>query len=166
MSREQRRGTHRWGGRIAVFLFVGLGLAGLIVLGVHLAGGRVLPPDEVLGERVFFGEQSREEVYYTRGATEVDAERLGRFLLREGFFDGHTPASAQVVRHGDGYAVSLVVHWGIWDDAAFVGAVGELIPRLSQEVFGGAPVEVRLCHSVLDNQGGNLSLRVMKVLRP
>jgi hypothetical protein len=121
--------------------------------------------DGLSGDRVVLGAASVEEVYYDDGATEADARRLGEFFLKAGYFDGHTPASAQVLRTADGYAVSMVMRWGNWDNPLVVAEIRGIIPRLSQEVFGGAPVEVRLCHSVLENHNGRLALTVMKTVR-
>jgi hypothetical protein len=143
-------------------------LAGVLVpllIGLKALGVRTAPPDtEGLGQRVQFGTRGQEEVYYTRGATEDEARRLGAFLLKAGVFDDGPAKTVEVARADGRHVVAFVRGERAWEDPAVVATFRALIPELSARVFGGAPVEVHLCHRVPKMERGKPFLTVMKRL--
>jgi hypothetical protein len=136
-----------------------------LLIGLNALGVRTIPPDtEGMGERILFGSTGQEEVYYTRGATEDEADRLGAFLVKTGFFDDGHAKTVQVAR-GDGrHIVAFVLAGRAWEDPAVVATFRELIPELSARVFGGAAVEIHLCRREVEMERGKYFLTVMKRL--
>src|SRR5262249_18527097 len=136
-----------------------------LLLVLNALGVRTIPPDtEGLGERVPFGSRGQEEVYYTRGAPEDEATRLGAFLRKAGFCDAGPAETAQVARADGRHVVAFVLGERAWEDPAVVATFSELVPELSARVFGGAPVEIHLCHRVPRMERGKYFLTVMKRL--
>jgi hypothetical protein len=152
---------------IALILVVGA--AGALAITV-LSGLGVIhyPEKEGLGKRLVIGPDGpdAEEVFYTRSVSKAEAEAVGRFLRKTGYFDGQSPKTVQIIREGDTYVLSVIVRDFAWHDAAFVEECRDIGRGLSREACAGTPVEVRLCTQQTDFRQGEFRLIVAKVLRP
>jgi hypothetical protein len=157
------RERRSWGRKLA------LGLVGVLVMVGVLAPVIVflyipfVAADEGLGQLIVVNQLSadkREELFHVN-VSEAEARRLIDFLIEEGIFQprearplvsereaGHGK-TVQLSREGDVYVVSFVVVDVGWDDPEFLEELRELRGRLSRDVFGGQPVEVRLCERVV-----------------
>jgi hypothetical protein len=124
----------------------GMGVLGIVVI---VAVGAVIGVVEEFGlgnrfgARVDFG--NKQEVYFTRGATEADAHALGGVLRQAGFFDGQAPASVQVARDGEQMIVAFVVQPWALNDVQIQREFRDLGQQASAQAFAGRRVEVWLC---------------------
>jgi hypothetical protein len=85
---------------------------------------------------------ARKKVLYTRSVNEADARRLGKALQDMGVFTGTTEQAARLDREGLGWVVSFWIKGPISaDDRAYWAGLAR---ELSQKVFGGRRVRVRL----------------------
>jgi len=110
-----------------------------------------------MGDRVTFGRD--QEIYYSGGATEADARRLGKALKDLDIFDGTSPKTVAVEPFNDGFAVSFVVQDGTWDDPTKDEGFRQLGQAISDAAFDGATVQVRLCNDALTSKKEILILR-------
>jgi hypothetical protein len=128
---------------------LGLGLLGLLLLGGIIIGGVAVHEvvfNSGLGEKRVFG--PGEEVYY-QAVPREDADRLGQFLQREGFFDGRGPKTVVLKREGGSLVVAFVVNAAAVKKPQVIQEFREFGRQLSQQVFGGQPVEIHLCDEYL-----------------
>jgi hypothetical protein len=128
----------------------GIGLLGLGLFFALAIGGGMLY--EVgwhagLGEKLTFG--PGEEVYYAKGVTQADANKVGQRLKAEGFFDGGGAKTVLLSRQGGRPIVSFVIRQEALNNPQVLQFFRELSRQLSQEVFAGQPVEIRLCDEYL-----------------
>jgi hypothetical protein len=112
-------------------------------------------PNLGLGTRIVFSTvrfsspPKQEEIYFTSGATEAEARRLGQFFQEGGLFDGKMGWSIQLSRQDEVYIVSFVMRFNAWDDPVVVDAFRELGQELSQRVFQNKPVKIHLCEDAI-----------------
>ena len=97
------------------------------------------------GSKLTFGPDK--ELYYTSGATETDARRVGEALKTMGFFENSSGASVQVVKNGEDYVVRFVTVDSAWDDQAMKTAFANLGYALGQSAFPGKKLSIELCDS-------------------
>lgn len=122
----------------------GIGLGGMVVmigviLCVYFANPDLFAPNVVISEK--------EKVYYDDGATKEQAEKLGKALQEEGFFDGKTVAAASVgKKYGDLY-ISFPVQDDKWDAKETIDFYTALGKKVAP-VIGGPPIHVKLCDSL------------------
>jgi len=116
-------------GSIGFAATIGVILA--VVLGFH---SLTAPPTVDLGQE--------HEVYYTGGATELEARALGNTLTEMGFFDANTPATIGLRVDGQGYAVLFTVQSSTFEDTDAKAFLRELAGTLSKQIFHDRPVEV------------------------
>src|SRR5262249_46670229 len=126
-------------GVLGALLFLGLAICGYFAY--ELVGG------EEWGQKVAFG--AGEEVYFTKNVTEAEARQLGRFLQEDGYFNGRNNATAQLAREGERIIVSFVVQRNAWNDAQIVASYRSIGEEISERLYGGRQVEVRLCDEEL-----------------
>ncbi|MBC8044956.1 MAG: hypothetical protein IAF08_16075 [Rhizobacter sp.] len=88
------------------------------------------------------------ELYYTKAVTEAEARKLGDYLVEGKFFDG-TKKSAQLNKEGAAYEFRVVVKDGAEKDEQNAVLFQQIAQELSQNVFGGAAVNVHLCDAQL-----------------
>jgi hypothetical protein len=86
-------------------------------------------------------------LYYAGAVTPAEAERAGRFLVRDGLFKAGL-RDARLYRDGETYQLQLVCSTGQPQETQNV-ASEVLAAGFSDDVLGGAPVEVQICDSVL-----------------
>jgi len=106
-----------------------------------------------LGQRITFGPQEQEEIFYTADISSEQALQLGAFLQREGIFDGLDAKSVQLSKDGEVFVVRFVLAWGNWSNNDVAADFRALLPRLSRGAFNGGPVEIHLCAPQPDSKG-------------
>jgi hypothetical protein len=116
-----------------------------------------------LGQRITFGPQNQEEIFYTADISSEQALQVGTFLQREGIFDGLHPKSVRLSKDGDVFVVGFVLEWGNWSDKDVANDFRDLLPRLSRGVFHGSTVEIHLCAPQPDSKGRRMP--TMRVIR-
>jgi hypothetical protein len=87
---------------------------------------------------------TRDEVYYSDGATKQEAQSLGSALQTISYF--HDAGSSVLLSKKDGMAVSFVVRDGIWDQPQMIGGFQEIGREVAPSV-GGFPLKVRLVNA-------------------
>ena len=120
--------------------FVWLALGGFIVIALAF----------VLRFRGAAGKRVRLEggnLYYAGAVTPEEAMRAGRFLVREGVFKSGL-RDARLYRDGSKYQLQLICSTGQPDEKQNL-ASEVLAAGFSDDVLGGAPVEVQICDSIL-----------------
>jgi hypothetical protein len=116
-----------------------------------------------LGQRMTFGVEDQEEIYYTDDISEEQVRQLGAFLQREGIFDGLRSKSVRVAKNGDVFVVGFALAWNNWQEQGVADDFHDLLPRLSRGVFKGSAVEIHLCARQPDSQGRPMP--TMRVIR-
>jgi len=126
-------GAKASGGRAAL-----VGVAGLLAMVVALGGVTLLMPED----RIDVGDS---EVWWTEGADEAEARRVGVALRELDIVGPARPVSVQVGRKAGVLQVSFVLQ----DPAASADEVRkvyeELAGKLSGRLEGGRPVQILLC---------------------
>lgn len=136
------------GGRVATtWEALRIALVCLLAVGAGIAYYVFGPPGSI-GKKVIVGQGK--EVYYDEGATEEEAERLGRFLIGEGHFSGSRGQTARLTRDGETYVVGFVVSESAGESPGTFLAFHKLCLDLSKGVFGGRPVAIQLCDEYMD----------------
>lgn len=138
-------GSWRWTAIIGV-------LCGIATTTLLLA----FPPDDLAADLRSVHITVGERVQHARGATERDARRLGQFLQSVGYFDGRGPKTVRLTRPRGTYLVAFALKDGRWRNPNTVRLFRTLRTDIVDSVFGGHPVEVRLC---------DRSMRTKKTLR-
>lgn len=93
---------------------------------------------------------TRDEVYYSRGATIEQATDLGRALQSTGFLNDR--GSAVMVSRASGLPViSFVVNDGAWDRPETVESFEEIGRRVAGAI-GGFPIQIRLVNEAWTTQ--------------
>jgi hypothetical protein len=104
----------------------------------------VIPHCGKFGERFRF---NAAEVFFTPGVTEDDVIRLGTYLMGKGFFnDG--PKLTQLNRTAGGFEFRTRVNSESELGPAHRAEIQRMASDLSQDVFGGVPVEICPCEGV------------------
>jgi hypothetical protein len=99
------------------------------------------------GSKLEFG---RDAVYYTSGATESDARRVGEALQSIGYFGRSDKASVQVLKEGDDFIVRLIVHEKAYTDLSFQRGLAYIGYMIQQSAFPNQTVHIELCDSSLE----------------
>jgi len=89
------------------------------------------------------------ELYYTQQVEYDEANNLGKYLIREGFFDGEK-RTVQITRENQIYQFRIVVSQDAVNDNAYNEALLVFINEISRNVFDGAMVEIHLCDSLMN----------------
>jgi hypothetical protein len=100
-----------------------------------------------LGEKVAF--VGGEEVYYSGGVTQGEASAVGVRLQLAGFFNGHDAKTVVLKREKGRVVVSFVILPFAFQDPEILQFFSDFRQELSQQVFGGQAVEIRLCDEYL-----------------
>lgn len=88
------------------------------------------------------------ELYFVPPATRQDADKLGAYLVQSRFFDGQRK-TVQLAKSGDRFEFRMIVVRDFDRNPQFLDAVRRFGRELSQNVFGGAVVDVHLCNEYL-----------------
>lgn len=90
-------------------------------------------------------EFNRGELYYFAASmSRDDAEFMGQYLLRDGFFAGQ-PVNVQLRKEGETLQFRLPVRQGREKDESYRTTCRKFAKELSKAVLHGGPVEVHLC---------------------
>ena len=117
--------------------------AAVVVVSIVLAAAAYAALGIETANHVALGDDR--EVYYTNGATEADAKKLGEVLLR----GGSLPSGVNRVyvgRSGAEYVVSIVLSEK-WNDPEVGRHYGKLRTAIEKDAF--APTQIRLCNAWL-----------------
>ena len=95
-------------------------------------------------EKTFNGTQ----LFYTSSVTENEVNRLGQYLIDEGFADGDYK-SVQLNKTGNTYEFRMVVKKGLENDQQYREIFRYFTAELSEYVFNGANVDIHLCDDSL-----------------
>ncbi len=110
-------------------LVVSAGMAALFSLGQPRFG--------FYGARHAFGPRDAYRVYYA-GSISADArESLERYLMRSGYFAGGNPRTAQLVKSGRTYTLSLEINRGEWNKPELAGYLNLIRGDLEEFVLKG-----------------------------
>ena len=84
------------------------------------------------------------ELYYTSNVTLAEANKLGKYCVKEEFFDGNRK-TIQLDKEGSTYLFRMVVKKGLENDQEFINIAKVTAAELSQNVFNGKQVDIHLC---------------------
>ncbi|NLJ06779.1 MAG: hypothetical protein GX437_03810 [Sphingobacteriales bacterium] len=93
------------------------------------------------GEKLEF---NKGQLYYTENVSSEDAQKLGEYLVKVGFFDGN-PKTVQLDRRNDTFLFRMVVKKEKQDDSNSVVLLKLFAMKISGEVFNGSPVNAYIC---------------------
>ncbi len=82
-------------------------------------------------------------VYYSRGATREDAQKVGEALVNEDYFDDSAPAEVLITGQTGAHQISFVGGEGVWDDESNVEWMRAFGERIAPAI-GGKPLTVLL----------------------
>ena len=91
------------------------------------------------------------ELYFTEAVTESEAERLGNFLVEDGFFGGQT-ISVQLDREGETYLFRMASREGAETDSTLTKQASLYTLQLSRKVFDDAPVDFHFCDTRMETK--------------
>ena len=89
------------------------------------------------------------ELYFTEQVQKSDAEKLGKYLLNEGFFNGEK-RTVQINKNGKTWEFRMVVKKGTETDDQYINLFGFFSLQLSKAVFNNEPVDIHLCNEKLE----------------
>jgi hypothetical protein len=89
------------------------------------------------------------QVFFNEQVAPEEADKLGKFLIKEKFFDG-TRKSVQVLKFGKKYQFRMVVKPEFRKDSRFKWEIQFVGGKMRREVFNGAEIEVHLCDEQLN----------------
>ena len=111
----------------------------------HLNSLKSFPSDELGKDKTYNGVQ----LYHTKNIPDALADSLGKFLIASKFAEGK-PMTAQIKKPGNTYQFKFVIKSGYEKDTSYLKNSKLFASELSTGVFGGAPVEVRLCDDYMN----------------
>ncbi len=88
------------------------------------------------------------ELYYTSKVTEEEANRLGNYLTKAGFYDGNEK-TVQITMNGTTYEFRMVIKKGLDEDQEYIEIAKLFAEELSYEVFNGSQVDIHFCNEQL-----------------
>jgi hypothetical protein len=88
------------------------------------------------------------ELYYTSNVTEAEAQKLGKFLVDNEFYDGN-PKTVQLNKEGDTYQFRMVIKKGLENDPGTLISIKAMLSLISTQVFNNANVVAHLCDEYL-----------------
>lgn len=147
--------THlKLGGEKASFWkMFGLAMVGLAAfLGLAFL---VIVPSEMfitpgLGQRLAL--PTGDEIYYSRGITKGEADKLGQYLFEIQYIGQGHRATVCIAKEQDVVVVSFVLANQAWDNLIVRDDFRKIQKDLKQMVFPGMDLEIRLCDQTLTPQ--------------
>lgn len=94
------------------------------------------------GEKLMF---KKGELYFTKTVTKDEAQKLGDYLVKEGFFSDNNTVSAQLNKEGDTYQFRMVTLEAAREKPETVEIMKAAAQEISANVFDGKNVVVHLC---------------------
>lgn len=101
------------------------------------------------GKKLAFG---KGELFYTENVQKAEAQRLGNYLLKSGYFDDEKEKSVQLEKAGDLYQVRLVMKDGAEEDTTTVRQVKSFGAAISRHVFDGKKIELHICDDYFETK--------------
>lgn len=136
------------GGKLASgWVAAGIGLLGLMVV-LSTSVVAVVLSETVMTRTLEV--RPGEEIRYQLGVTKDQAEDLGSYLTRVGYFDGKNQATVCLRREDKTWVVGFVLKEGYWDKPDFVKIFQDSKDEISQKAFHGEPVQIELLDSELE----------------
>lgn len=89
------------------------------------------------------------DVYYTDLVTEVEAQKLGDYLIESEFADGNEK-SVQLTKRDSTYLFRMVVIDGVTEDSTKDLSFKALAMLISIQVFDNSPVELEACTNTFE----------------
>ncbi len=86
------------------------------------------------------------EIFYEAAVKEPLVDKLGQYLTKAQFFDGEE-RSIQLLDDGISYIVKMIVSDSLITDKPYLKQVAYFTYELSQNVFGGKPVDIHLANN-------------------
>lgn len=99
-----------------------------------------------LGKRLLFG---KDQLFYTESIEKDIAEKLGNFLVENGFFKGEG-LQAQITQKGETYQFKYVIMQGYEKDNEYHNTVAVFAELISGLVLSGQKVEIHLCNDFFE----------------
>lgn len=96
------------------------------------------------------------ELFYTSKVTKDEANALGNYLVKGGFFDG-VRKSVQLDKRDNVYLFRMVMKPEFVNDQKYIDLMKVFSKELSDEVFNKAAVEMHMCDD---------KLKTIKVVNP
>ena len=88
------------------------------------------------------------QLYYTTNVTVDEANKLGKYLVSEKFFDGNEK-TVQINKTGNTFEFRMAIKKGIENDQQFIQIFKQFANELSASVFEGEKVDIHLCDRYL-----------------
>jgi hypothetical protein len=131
------------GKKATIWIATGLGLAlfAPILAVIVLTSG--ISPSAIRDAETAVDMGQEQYVFYSRGATENDAQRFGEALQTEGYFDGTMPADVAISGKVGDRQISLFADATMWDDETYLYQVRAMTERIAPAI-GGKPITVRI----------------------
>ncbi|WP_105616856.1 hypothetical protein [Vallitalea okinawensis] len=86
-----------------------------------------------------------DEIYYTEHVKSEEVDRLGEFLIEEGFFfEDNATVAVKLDYENNIYHVSIMIDEEYYDDQEVNDALRYLWYRLTEDVFDGDPVRIHI----------------------
>ena len=85
------------------------------------------------------------ELYFTKEVQKADAQKLGEYLLKEGFFN-EEQRTVKLDKKENIWNFKMVVKKGADEDDQYIYLFGLFSEQLSKSVFNNAPVDIYLCN--------------------
>jgi hypothetical protein len=99
------------------------------------------------GEKLMF---EKGELFFTKNVEKSEAEKLGEYLLINGYFDSQVSKSVQLDKKNGVYQFRAVVQSGKETDELTQMSFAVLGAYIKQDVFANQPFEVHLCNEKLE----------------
>jgi hypothetical protein len=163
----------RVGRGLVVIFFISssaFAIAGGMFLLLHLRGWFASPPAPplALGKQIIVSEPApgvRKEVFYSENVPESEAHRLIRYLKRKEWFgEVDKGATVQLSRQESIWIVSFVMKRDSWNKPDVVEGCRSFRQQLSEELYDGQMVIIRLCDPLLVIDSGVQVLSVQRVI--
>src|SRR5215207_3694211 len=142
------------GKKASTWLGTGIGLAvftpliGAVVVFVLISG---VNPSAFVDMQYSVDMGHDQHVYYSRGATRDDAQRLGEVLETEATSTETTPADVLISGNAGAREISFFAGGGVWEDESYVEAVRAMAERIAPAI-GGKPLTVRILDENLNEK--------------
>ncbi len=85
------------------------------------------------------------ELYFTKTVTKDEAQKLGEFLVKEGFFSEDATVSVQLNKEGETYQFRMATMESARDKPETIEIMKAAAQEMSADVFDGKKVVVHLC---------------------
>lgn len=85
------------------------------------------------------------ELYYTSNVTKSEAEKLGNYLVKNGYFTNDTEIFMQLDKENRAYEIRMIMKTGLENDNDIIADLKYLCGDYSRNVFDNKYVDILLC---------------------